>query len=391
MKKNIIFGIILAKILFGGSISSFATSIESKKYKAYFDIKIPEQILKHNIAGAVVTVVKNGKIIASKGYGYADKKNRINVDPDKHLFRIASITKLFTWTAIMQLVENGKLNLNEDINTYLDFKIPETFQKPITLYHLLTHTSGFQDKYFDVMPNSVEEMSAPGDWLKTHMPDRYLPPGEHSAYSNYGAALAGYIVGLVSGMPYETYIKENILAPLEMNSTTPALDIPYDLKKNVSNGYSFKNGKHKIIKFELMEDAPAGSMSATASDIAKFMLAHLRLGKYKNKRILKEKTAAMMHKTHFRHDSRLNGMALGFIESNHNSRKIIGHTGNIEAFHSILALLPEHDLGIFISYNTDTAAKLTYGPFLKEITNYFYPVNENNGNRSRGFLLYKLK
>ncbi|MCG8570638.1 MAG: beta-lactamase family protein [Spirochaetes bacterium] len=377
MKKKTILCIVLyiniSLLLFSENLNL----IDNDKLDVFFDIKIPEQLVKNHIAGAVVAVVKNDKIVFLKGYGYIDKEKKIKTDPNKHLFRVASITKLFTWTAVMQLVEKEKLDLHKNINAYLDFKIPDTFNEPITIFNLLTHTSGLQDKYYDIRPNNIGEISSLGSWLKTHVPQRGFPPGEQIAYSNYGAALAGYIVELISGIPYERYIKENILIPLQMDRTTVLQTIPDHLKNDVANGYFFKNGVYQKAEFELMEDIPAGSMSTTASDLTKFMIAHLNYGKFKDIQILKEITAKTMQKIHFKHDNMLNGMGLGFIGNNHNGQKIIGHTGNIEAFHSIMAILPEHNMGIFISYNTDSAAELTYGSFFKKIINYLFPQEED--------------
>ena len=117
--------------------------------EAFLDKLLGREMEKHHIAGAAVSVVKDGKLFFAKGYGYADLENGIPVDPEQTIFRIGSVAKLFTWTAVMQLVEQGKLDLDADINTYLDFRIPDTYPQPITLKHLLTHTSGFEDRYFE--------------------------------------------------------------------------------------------------------------------------------------------------------------------------------------------------------------------------------------------------
>src|SRR6185503_254232 len=191
-----------------------ATDVES-----FLDGLVPLQIAKDNIAGATISVVKDGKLLFAKGYGYADVKNKKVVSAQGTLFRPGSISKLFTWTAVMQLFEQGKLDLDKDVNTYLDFKIPDAFGKPITLKNIMTHTPGFEEQIKDLFTvgNSKPDL---GQYLKTHIPGRVFPPGTVPAYSNYATAVAGYIVERVSGRPFEEYVAENILKPLKMTHST---------------------------------------------------------------------------------------------------------------------------------------------------------------------------
>ncbi len=206
--------------------------------ETFLDSVLTAQLEEEHVAGAVVAVVKDGRLFFSKGYGYADVEHGIPVDPQTTLFRIASITKLFTWTAVMQLVEQDRLDLNADVNTYLDFRIPATLGDgdeddedasrlaPITLAHLLTHTPGFEDRVFETVVEDSADLMPLGEWLASHIPTRVRPPGELTAYSNYGTALAGYIVERVSGLPYEQYVAQNILAPLGMTHTTAQRPLP---------------------------------------------------------------------------------------------------------------------------------------------------------------------
>src|SRR5215210_4401553 len=188
--------------------------------KAFLDEELGREMEKHHIAGAAVSVVKDGKLFFAKGYGDADLENGIPVDPERTNFRIGSLAKLFTWTAVMQLAEQGKLDLNADINSYLDFRIPDTYPQPITLKNLMTHTSGFEDRYYERLAKDPNDLMPPREWLISHMPARVSQPGDVAAYSSYGAALAGYIVARVSGEPYDQYIQEHILNPLGMVHTT---------------------------------------------------------------------------------------------------------------------------------------------------------------------------
>jgi Beta-lactamase class C and other penicillin binding proteins len=214
------------------------------------------------IPGAVVAVVKNGRVLYAKGYGHQDIAKGIPVDPATSLFRIGSTSKLFTWTAVMQLVEQGKLSLDGDVNSYLKtFKIPDAFGKPIRIRDLMTHSPGFEDGalgYLIVEDSTKVESIA--NTLARHIPARVRPPGELSSYSNYGAALAGLIVEQVSGVPFNEYIRRNILDPLDMKYATfdepPAADLrPYSMV-----GYADQNGTYVPKPFEYVGGfRPAGS------------------------------------------------------------------------------------------------------------------------------------
>src|SRR5215208_847570 len=207
-----------------------ATDVE-----AFLDGLVPLQLKNADIAGATISIVKDGKLLFAKGYGYADVEKKKPVSPQETLFRPGSISKLFTWTAVMQLFEQGKLDLDRDVNDYLDFKIPDAFGKPITLKNILTHTPGFEEQIKDLFTDSGTPNL--GQYLKTHIPARIYPPGTVPAYSNYATALAGYIVQRVSGRPFDDYIAENIFGPLRMTHSTFAQPLPSSLSSLMSGGY----------------------------------------------------------------------------------------------------------------------------------------------------------
>ncbi|HEX2244245.1 MAG TPA: serine hydrolase domain-containing protein, partial [Gammaproteobacteria bacterium] len=210
--------------------------------EAFLDKLLGREMEKHHIAGAAVSVVKDGELFFAKGYGEADVEKGIPVDPEQTIFHVGSVGKLFTWTAVMQLAEQGKLDLDADINTYLDFRIPDTYPQPITLKHLMTHTAGFEDRYFERLASDPNDLLPPREWLVSHMPARVRPPGDIAAYSSYGTALAGYIVARVSGEPYDQYIQEHILNPLGMTHTTAQSPMPPDLRAHASLGYTYEDG-----------------------------------------------------------------------------------------------------------------------------------------------------
>ncbi len=308
------------------------------------------QLQRENIAGAVVCVVKDGKILFAHGYGYSNVEKKTPVTVDATLFRPGSISKLFTWTAVMQQVEQGKLDLDTDINQYLDFKIPATFPQPITLRNIMTHTTGFEESVSRLFLMEDDPLLPLSQYLPKHIPKRIFAPGTTPAYSNYGATLAGYIVERVSKQPFDAYIAEHILQPLGMSRSTFTQPLPADLKPFMSGGYENAAGKPE--GFEIVQAAPAGSLSTTASDISRFMIAHLQDGRYESNQILKPETAQLMHARQAGRIPDLNGMALGFYEESRNGHRIIGHGGDSLWFHSDLHLMLDTGVGFYVSYNS---------------------------------------
>lgn len=317
--------------------------------ETFLDGIVPLQLDREDVAGAIVAVVKDGKQLFTKGYGYADVKNKKLVVAAETLFRPGSISKLFTWTAVMQLVEQGKLDLGKDVNEYLDFKIPEAFGQPISLKNILTHTAGFEEQWKDASPADKRSPNLE-NFLKTHIPKRIFAPGTTPAYSNYAAMLAGYVVERVSGQPFNDYIQQNIFKPLGMTRSTFAQPLPPELVPLMSNGYLLASDEPK--EFETIGAFPAGSLTSSAADISKFMLAHLQEGRSGAAQILKPETTRLMHSRAFGLDPAANAMAYGFYEESRNGQRIIGHGGDTVYFHSDLHLLADAGVGFFVSYNS---------------------------------------
>lgn len=318
--------------------------------EAFLDGLMPAQLEREDVAGAVVAVVKDGHVLFAKGYGFSDVAKRKPVSTSDTLFRPGSISKLFTWTSVMQLVEQGKLDLDRDVNEYIDFKIPPAFDKPITLRNIMTHTPGFEEAVKELFVSDAAHVRPLGEYLRDHIPARIFPPGTTPAYSNYGTALAGYIVQRISGKPFDQYVSDNIYGPLSMPHTTFVQPLPSDLQPLMSNGYVRASQPAK--SYEFVQAYPAGSVATSAIDMCNFMIAHLQDGQFGSARILKPETAKLMHSRQFGSDPRLNGMALGFYEETRNGHRIIGHGGDTGYFHSDLHLIPDGNVGFFVSYNS---------------------------------------
>ena len=323
---------------------------DPQEMEAFLDDFITLQMEENHIPGVVVSVVKDGALFFSKGYGFANLEGQVPVDPERTLFRVGSVSKLFTWTAVMQLVELGQLSLDTDVNQYLDFTIPATFPEPITLRHLMSHTAGFEFKGTNLWRLEAGQMVSLSDWMKDNLPERVFPAGEIAVYSNYGTALAGYIVERISGVSFDEYVEQRIFTPLGMVNSSFRQPLPSNLAVDMSTGYVY-NDTYLEGSFEFQLPYPVGSLSATATDMARFMIAHLQNGEFDGQRILQEETALQMHSQLYTPDPRLESMAYGFFESTVNGQPMISHGGDTALFHSNLYLLPEQNVGLFISNN----------------------------------------
>jgi CubicO group peptidase (beta-lactamase class C family) len=324
--------------------------LTAEDLSSFFDGLVPFALQRGDVAGGVISVVKDGKLLFARGYGYADLATRTAPSPQTTLFRPGSTSKLFTWTAVMQQVELGKLDLDADINQYLDFKIPPRDGKPITLRNIMTHTPGFEDTARDLLPASTDGVNLE-KYLKSHIPARIYAPGGIVAYSNYGCGLAGYIVQRVAGQPFDEYIKQHIFDPLQMEHSSFAQPLPANLAALMSKGYkSASDGKPAA--FEPVDPAPAGALSSSATDMANFMIAQLQQGRFGDTQILKPATAELMHSPQHTAAPGLNGFDLGFYQEDSHGQRIIGHAGDTMVFHSDLHLMLDAHVGVFMSFNS---------------------------------------
>jgi len=314
------------------------------------DRVVTGQLATYRIPGATVAVVRDGQVVLARGYGNADAGKHTPVVADKTLFRVASLGKLFVWTAVMQLAERGRLDLDADVHTYLeDLRLPGAYDRPLTLAHLMAHTGGFE-VHERLWPEGPPPDTL-AEYLRERMPARVRPPGELSAYSDYGTSLAEYIVERVSGQPFEQYLRENVLEPLGMRRTFFRRTVPPELAADMALGHTLEDGSPRAQPLEQMVVASSGSLLTTATDLVRFMLAHLQGGQHEGHRILREETVRRMHRQHFTHDPRLSGWAHGFMEFHLDGQRLIGHLGDAYRFHSLLVLMPEHGTGLFVSYN----------------------------------------
>src|SRR5437763_5124411 len=355
--------------------STAAPELTRGALETWLDEYMTREQAEKKTAGAVVVVVKNGEVLLEKGYGFADLARHIPVDSERTLFRAGSVSKLFTWTAVMQLVEQGKLDLDADINGYLDFKIPPRNGKPITLRNLMTHTPGFDEAIRALIIADPKDLPTLEAGLKHWIPPRVTDAGSTPAYSNYGAGLAGYIVQRVSGMSFDDYIEQKIFAPLSMSQATFRQPLPERFQADMSKGYKVASGEPQ--PFELVTLPPAGSLSISGTAMAPFMIAHLQKGAFGSGRILQEATAVEMHGTPSTMIPLLNRMLLGFYENNINGHRVITHGGDTTYFHTELNLFVDDGVGLYISVNSlgkDGAAGPIRTMLFKEFSDRYFPA-----------------
>ena len=323
--------------------------------EAFVDGAVTGPMYNNHSPSGVVLVIKDGQVILNKGYGYQDVEQQIPVDPANTLFRPGSISKLFTWVSVLQLVEQGKLNLDDDVNRYItQFQLPDTWPgEPVTLRHIMTHTAGFEDGGLGYLIIDDPARIMPlADSLAYYMPDRVLPPGQYIAYSNWGTALAGLIVANVSGLPFEDYVAAKIFDVLGMEHATFAEPLPPELDALMSKRYGFSGGRYVEKPYEIISNyRPAGALAASADAMGRFGLALLNGGALEGNRILQPESVGLLLDSAFSQDSRTRGYGLGGMRYGYNGIDVSGHGGATLSYISHFGVSRDEDLLFYFSFS----------------------------------------
>jgi len=346
--------------------------IDPVQLEAFVDGWVADALAREHVAGATVSVVQNGQVALKKGYGFADLSPRRAVDPDKTLFRIGSISKTFTWILLMKEVEAGRIRLDRPINLYLPEKVRLPSQaRDVTVASLLNHTSGFEDRALGQLFENDPRRIRPLDlYLRQERPSRERRNGAISSYSNYGAALAGAAVAFVGRKTFERRVEDEIAGPLGMTSTTfreprperrglPAA-MPERLRDDVAIGYGWRDSGFVPDDYEYIgQIAPAGSASSTAGDMSRYMLMLLNDGSWNGATVFGPRTARAFRSPMRMTPEGINGWAHGFMTFDlPGGYRGFGHLGDTLAFHSAMLLIPELNLGVFISANGEAGGKV---------------------------------
>lgn len=347
-------------VLVGLWSGSTAFAQDSAELETYVDQLLAEEMPDRSIPGLTIAIVENGELVLLKGYGVSNIESQTPIDPERDLFRIGSLTKTFTFTALMQLVEKGQIDLNAEVNDYLsDLQMPETHGKPMLVRDLISHRTGFEDVWRDRAIESETYYRSFEEWLEVAMPRQAFPPGEVTGYSNYGPTLAGYLIQEISGVPYDDYMRQNILTPLSMESTTTSQPLSADhqqamdiaLRDRLATTYQVSpDGQITQFKEEILVPRPAGGISTTASDMSRYMRAHLGEGAFDSARILETTTVDAMRKRLY-NDRNSPDIAHGFVNGELGGYETYGHDGATFVAYSAMLMIPELDIGIFIGTN----------------------------------------
>ena len=372
----------VSELLFSPTVSAedneeLSSKIEIQEFADNF---FKKNMNSYHIPGAVLVVVKDGRVILSKGYGYADLKNQVPVSPERTVFRVASISKLFTSTALLQLKDQNKLGFHEDINKYLkDINIENKYATPVTIHHLLTHTAGFDEKIFIGNWYKYSENIPFYENAKANIPPLIREPGLVTQYSNFGMQLAGCLVQDVSGEPFNNYMERHVLRPLKMNNSS--FRLTKDIINNMAQGYYYdgRYTSYRLHRFYGIPALPAAGLNATGLDMANFIIANLQRGQLGNTRILSEESVKEMHSQQFSNHPKLPGICYGFMEDFSFGQRLLEHGGWEPGFASELVLIPEENSGYFIAVNVSC-----YNSFLQDFKTHFmykfYPPSASTVN-----------
>jgi len=348
------------------------------RLEAFVDGLVKPLMNSNNSPSGVVAIGRGGELIFAKGYGYQDVAEQVPVVAERTLFRPGSVSKLATWVAVMQQVERGNLDLDTDVNEYLEtFQIDEAFGAPVTLRHIMTHTAGFEEGALGyLIVEDPARLMRLAESMARYQPLRVNPPGAQSAYSNYATALAGLIVENVSGLSFPEYVRQNIFEPLGMDDSTFVEPLPARLAEHMAKSYAVEAGRFVEKPFEIIGNfGPAGAQSATGTDMVRFGRAILNGGELDGSRILRPETVEQMLTRTFSHDERLTGMALGFYEVDVNGVRLVGHGGDTQWFHSYLGIDQANDLTYFVSFGGSGGSTVRYA-FTTGFYDEYFPQDD---------------
>jgi len=356
--------------------SRSGTTLDSTSVARLVDSLVPLAMQKEMIPGAVVAVVADGRVLFARGYGVADPETKQPVSPDCTIFRIGSISKVFTSTAVVQLADRGTIDLRTDANRYLKRRaLPASRFAAVTPWHLLTHSAALDE----IRPGTQAETEAgllPLDRFLRGKLVRLGPPGEVTSYSTYAITVAGMLVEDVSGLSFEEYLKRNLWMPLDMDHTS--ITVPKEHRALVATPYDVDDGKLVKAPWEWYHTTPASSINASAMDMARFMATMLNggmlpasFGPGAGRRVLSERATRDMLSQQLTMHPRLPGFALGWQMSDTNGERIVEHGGDVAGAASLMTLLPDRGVGIFVVSHRE-GSELRY-TLRQALLDRFYP------------------
>lgn len=363
---------------------------DAAEFETFIDTYLGEMTEADHIPGVVFSAVKDGEVFFQKGYGYADLEESIPFD-EETLLTTASLGKAFTALGALQLVGRGTIDVNEDVRPYFtEFELGTDFDEPLTFAHLLTHRDGFETRMIGVGGLDEGDLVPLAELLATYTPTQLYPPGEYMTYGDHAANLAGYLVQEISGLRFEDYMAENILDPLDMSSSTFNQELSEQQIRRLATPYEYDGDEFHPLPLMYVRYAPAGGLRTTAADMNHFMLAVLNDGEYGGVDVIDDALDLYLTQQ-YEPAPDMPGMTYGLFEHYENGQRVLLRDGDGVGTRSRMFLMPEHDLGFFISYNSgDSALRLDVVSAI--LDRYFPPADvqpvtpvENYASRAARF------
>jgi CubicO group peptidase (beta-lactamase class C family) len=318
------------------SLKSLAQTDSNYYSPASFDAIFNKQIDSKTARGISFAFVADGKILFEKGYGYSDMKLTKPADAVNTVFSTASVSKIFATLSLLQLHEKGKCKISDEVNEYLtNYKLKNPFATPVTLFNLMTHTAGFEDKFMGGLTPDASKIIPLDDYIKKFMPAIVMEPGTQISYSNHGGALAGLMAEKISGVSFDKYVQENIFNPLGMQHSSFFQPAPPSLQNNMVRGE---------YQQPYFNPYPAGACVTTANDMGKLIISLLN-----DNKILSSESLKQIFSKQWSADPAMPGMGLGFMQSIINGQEVFFHTGDAGQ-HSLLFLVPQKKIGLYVVY-----------------------------------------
>ena len=361
--------------------------ITSENLENFLDEFVPEKMQISHVPGLVITVVHENEIILAKGYGYADIENKIPMTAQTNI-RAGSVSKSILATGIIKLVEQGVLDLNTPVSEYIsDLNFDDDFGPASTIGQLLTHTSGYQENVLFSHSTDLDSDETLGEVLRTDLPPRVFPPGLVSSYSDWNFSLLGYAIEGATGKPYETVMEEILFDLAGMEYSSFQQPLPDEILANMATGYGWKyaESSYETVPHDFVRMSPGIGLVTNGEDMGNYMLMLLNDGELNGIKILENESIDLMLSRQGAAHPYSRGWSYAYVENTISGRKVLYKDGNGIGFATRVVLMPEHDLGIFVSTNhrnlgeglwLTEAAMMTTRTLLSAIMENFIPESE---------------
>lgn len=356
----------------------------NEEIETFFDRFFSKQMKKHHVPGAGFAIIKDGKSILAKGYGYANLEEKTPVNPETTFFRTASLSKIYVLLALLKLQEEGKLNVHDEVAKYLKAEDPLISRvEGIQFHHLLTHTEGFPSKDAGTFVFLADGIPPLHDTLINDLKKPNIEPGTGIAYGGMGSVLAAHLIETIAGKPFDEYVKEQIFQPLSMKNSTFSQTLPENLQKQLATTYYYEDGTYHVTEFLYGSTPPSGGLTSTLADVSNLLIALMQNGAYEGRQVLKNETVQSMIEPQFRGHGRLPGVTYGFFEHFQNNQRALIRDGSGFGVTTRILYIPDKQLG-FVYFQNTRGDEL-----LNELTDAFFDCFFDEKKPSKGIPLRK--